>query len=84
MRFTKNMSRCRLKPTLVKRKYVAYCVLTVSLERDFALPATRAGLKVTLPHIHFTEHGNRKGHLPGSLLERCITFYADDFWEPGY
>lgn len=54
------------------------------LERDFVQAANYIGLQASLPHLHATAHGGWEGYLWGPLLERCQTFYADDFREPSY
>jgi hypothetical protein len=54
------------------------------LASDFAVVAQRVGLNAPLPHMHSTQHGAWSEYLSGSLLERCRTFYRDDFQELGY
>jgi hypothetical protein len=34
--------------------------------------------------MHSTQHGAWSEYLSGPLLERCRTFYRDDFQELGY
>lgn len=55
-----------------------------NFNKDFETIKKEMGIINEVPHIHYTKKVNWKDILKGEVLDKCITFYKNDFEELNY